>query len=202
MSIFTLVTTFLSGIFFGIGLLNYKLGYDNRKILKDINLKFKEILDNISNGECVFKNRSGDIVIIGSNIKDIGDVDLIYTMNDLNLGIFKNGQCIYVSDSVDKNVISDIIDNINLRYNKEINDIVDILGLKLYRKEFERIVKVDFNRIKDQFETSDDSEISKIKSENDSRFDLDDILDKINFSGLSSLTIEEKEFLNSYKNGN
>ena len=179
MSIFTLVTTFLSGIFFGIGLLNYKLGYDNRKILKDINLKFKEILDNISNGECVFKNRSGDIVIIGSNIKDIGDVDLIYTMNDLNLGIFKNGKCIYVSDSVDKNVISDIIDNINLRYNKEINDIVDILGLKLYRKEFERIVKVDFNRIKDQFETSDDSEISKIKSENDSRFDLDDILDKI-----------------------
>jgi acid stress-induced BolA-like protein IbaG/YrbA len=44
------------------------------------------------------------------------------------------------------------------------------------------------------------SDIEKIKRQNEVKFNIDDILDRITSVGIENLTPEEKRFLDSYNN--
>lgn len=169
-----------------------------------INDQFKQILANISRGKSIFKNRVNNTVFIGSKLEEHGDVDVIYMMDNKYVAIFKENKCIYTSEGANKEILNDLTFTIEKRFKTQINDVVDILGFKFYREEFEKAFKVDMNDIKKQFGLDLDSiDIDKIKKENEYKFDIDEILDKISKQGIDSLTFEERIFLDEYsrKNG-
>lgn len=203
MSILEAIVIFLCGSLFG-GLLFKTLKEYSEKAKKDklvdkINNQFKQLLSNISIGKSVFKNRVNNTVFIGTRLEEYGDVEVVYMMDNKDVAIFKENKCIYTSEGVKKEVVDDLTHIIERRYKTQINDIIDILGFKFYREEFEKSFGVKMDDIKKQLGIeSDSSEIDKIKKENESKFDIDYILDKINKKGIDSLTFEERIFLDEY----
>ena len=100
-------------------------------------------------------------------------------------------------------MVDKIIKEINYRHGYRIDDIVEVLGLVFYRPDFEKSFNVNFQDIKERAmrmgkEMSEMSDIDKIQKRNKVRFDIDEILDKINKVGIENLTNEEKEFLNNF----
>lgn len=166
-------------------------------LLEGITNQFLQIHSNISRGKSEFKNRVNNTVFLKSSLEDHGDVDVIYMMDTKDIAIFQESKCIYTSASIEKNVIEDIAFTIEKRYNRQINDVVEVLGFKFYRPDFEKTFKINADQL--NVETND---IEKIQEENDSRFDIDDILDKIGKKGMGSLTIKEKLFLEDYSKNN
>lgn len=165
--------------------------------------QFLEVLSNIKFGSSQFKSRVNDTVYVSTTLSDYGDIDVIYLIDKNDIAIFQGTKCLNTSDGIDVNIIAEIISTIYTIYDKKINDIVDILGFKFYREEFERSfnVKVDDLKNINLFGgLSNENEIDKIKSENHKKFNLDDILDKISKSGIDSLTFEERVFLDNYSN--
>ena len=208
MSILQVITIYLSGILTGGLIFKIISKYvEESKIEKQnnkLNSQFKQILSNISMGKSIFKNRVNNTVFIGSNLEEHGDVDVIYMMDNKDVAIFKENKCIYTSEGANKEIVNDLTFTIEKRFKTQINDVVDILGFKFYREEFEKAFKVDMEDIKKQFGLDlDNSDIDKIKKENETRFDIDEILDKISKQGIDSLTFEERIFLDEYsrKNG-
>ena len=208
MSILQVITIYLSGILTGGLIFKIISKYvEESKIEKQtnkLNSQFKQILSNISMGKSIFKNRVNNTVFIGSKLEEHGDVDVIYMMDNKDVAIFKENKCIYTSEGANKEIVNDLTFTIEKRFKTQINDVVDILGFKFYREEFEKAFKVDMEDIKKQFGLDlDNSDIDKIKKENETRFDIDEILDKISKQGIDSLTFEERIFLDEYsrKNG-
>ena len=83
-----------------------------------------------------------------------------------------------------------------------INDVVEVLGFIFYRKDFEKNFNINIDELKEKTENilkmnQDESDINKIINKNDKKFDIDEILDKINEVGIENLTKEELDFLNS-----
>jgi len=198
--ILQLLIVFFGGIIVGGMLEKSKITEQTNKI----NDQFKQILTNISRGRSIFKNRVNNTVFIGSKLEEHGDVDVIYMMDNKDVAIFKENKCIYTSEGANKEILNDLTFTIEKRFKTQIDDVVDILGFKFYREEFEKAFKVDINDIKKQFGLDlDNSDIDKIKKENESKFDIDEILDKISKQGMDSLTFEERIFLDEYsrKNG-
>ena len=93
-----------------------------------------------------------------------------------------------------------IISNIHEQYGKEIDDVVEVLGVTISRDELETKIKdfednnknisFDLNNFK-----KESTDIEKIIEENEERFEVDSILDKINKLGMEKITKEELEFL-------
>ena len=173
-------------------------------LLSSITKQFKQIQLNITRGKSSFKNRVNNTVFIKSSLEDHGDVDIVYIMDSNisnRISIFQESKCIYTSDSIEKDIIDEISFIIEKRYKKQIEDVVDILGLKFYRPDFEKTF--DFEKaFKDSGIDEHDSDIEKIQMDNDSRFDIDDVLDKISKEGMESLSDSEKLFLEDYSRNN
>lgn len=206
MGILESIIIFLCGTLFG-GLLfktikEYSEKSKKDKLIDKINNQFRQLLSNIAIGKSEFKNRVNNTVFIGTKLKDHGDVDVVYMMDNKDIAIFKENKCIYTSEGASKEVVSDLTNTIERRYKNQINDVVDILGFKFYREEFEKSFNIKMDDIKKQFGIDDMSDIDKIKKDNESRFDIDDILDKINKKGIDSLTFEERIFLDEYSKNN
>ena len=114
--------------------------------------------------------------------------------------IFKENKCIYTSDIIDSELNDTIISNIHEQYGKEIDDVVEVLGVTISRDELETKIKdfednnknisFDLNNFK-----KESTDIEKIIEENEERFEVDSILDKINKLGMEKITKEELEFL-------
>jgi len=201
------VIIFLGGILTG-GILFKKVSEYSEKAKKDklvskINDQFKQILSSVSLGKSIFKNRVNNTVFIGSKLEEHGDVDVIYMMDNKDVAIFKENKCIYTSEGASRKIVNDLTHSIEKRYNTQINDVVDILGFKFYREEFEKSFNINIDDIKKQLGLeSDQSDVDKIKNDNEIRLDIDEILDKISKQGMDSLTFEERLFLDEYsKNG-
>ena len=99
-----------------------------------------------------------------------------------------------------KNNITELIVR---KYNKDINDIVEVLGFVFYRREFEKSFNIDLESDKNKTSESnfkEESDVDKILKKNNKKFDIDEILDKINKLGIEKLTDDEKNFLKKYKN--
>ena len=178
----------------------------HNKLILDRNKQFKEILEKVNNKKSRFKTRINNTIYIGVKLEDYGKVDIIYLSDkkENQLNIFKGDKLIMTSDLVDKVLLDEIIFSINKVHYNKIVDVIDILGLVFYREDFERSFGVSLQELKDNSMNmmkpinEEQSDIQKIINNNNSKLDIDDILDRINKVGIKNLTEEEKEFLNKY----
>jgi hypothetical protein len=202
MMIIFYILVFLLGLVSGY-ILNRKLverafKIANEKAISDKNDQYRSVLSSLKEGKTSFKTRVNDTVYISTSIVGVGEVDVIFIMDKNDVAIFQGSLCISTSNDVRPEIMADIIYFIYLFHSKSINDIVDVWGFKFYRPEFEKLSNTKVDEINKMNQNI--SEIDKIKGENSIRFDIDEILDKINQSGITSLTFEERLFLDNYSN--
>lgn len=190
-------------VVFLIGFISGKVYTKYRTIKDAINAKkvyndelesiFSELLKKVDNFETVFKTRLNNSICFTTNLSKYGNVSVLYIYNEHNLPIISihlDDVCVASSTYINNNnLISKLSYSINFVHRNEISDVVDILGIKLYRKDFEK----SLNSIE-----SSNNDLSDIIETNKNNLDLDEILDKINKVGLSKLSKEEKDFLNNY----
>lgn len=200
----------LIGIGFWIGIA-YKNWSDKlsekKEMLKSIldkNNQFKQILEKVNTKRSRFKTRINNTVYIGVKLEDFGKVDVVYLLDKKDIVIFKNEKCILTSDSVDSVILNQIMDDIYRVHGHRIEDVVQILGLTFSREDFEKSFGISVHELRERTDnmmksmSEDTSDIQKIINKNNTKLDIDDILDKINKVGIENLTEEEKEFLNNY----
>jgi hypothetical protein len=205
MGILFIITAFLLGMASGLKLSefisNKKIQKQNDDILKDRQNQFNEILTKLSTGKTRFKTRVNQTVYISVKLKDHGKVNLLYLMDKKDIAIFKEDKCLYTSDQVDQNLLIDIITSIENRHGWKIEDVVNVLGFVFYREDFEKSFGMKFDDISKSLgmrQQQSDSEIDNIVNNNETKFDIDEVLDKIGKLGIEMLSEEEKEFLDNY----
>jgi hypothetical protein len=202
---FDIILIIISSVFLGISinrwwssLINNR---DKKKKINNKNKKFEEILNNLKSTpvSAKFNNRLNTAVYIETNLTGKGKVDLIYFIDKNDIAVFKDEDCLYTSEDVDKKIIDEIIVSIIKRFDNDINDVVSVLGITFSRKDFEKTFGVKTEDIKKllNFEQNE-SEIDKIYFENEMKYDIDEILDRINIVGINNLTKAELEFLRKY----
>lgn len=204
---------FILGLLWGIAtgiIVSYYYGrakrnFEQKKITGDIYLKFKEVLSNLKKGKAVFVSRINHTVIVDTRISKLDVVNLVYLMDKGVLCIFKDNQCLYTTESVEVDLASELLMELNDKFNQQINDVVNIMGMTISKEEFqlkiEEMKKWNLNNpnaLKDMdIESIQADEIEEIKKDNKMKFDTDEILDKIGKFGLKSLSEEEMNFLNN-----
>jgi hypothetical protein len=172
-----------------------------KKSVDNIRNQYINVLNNIRGGYSSFHDRTNSIVYIKTNIIDHGDVDVLYYTTTGDISIFKDSKCIYTQHQISKeHIISDIVNEIKLKYDSKINDTIDFFGFTFYRPKFENLLtsqaKIQLNF---PIQNPPKSDINKIVDKNNQKMSLDDILDKINEKGIDNLTPEEKKFLKNQK---
>jgi hypothetical protein len=202
---FDIILIIVSSVFLGISinrwwssLINNR---DKKKKINNKNKKFEEILNNLKSTpvSAKFNNRLNTAVYIETNLTEKGKVDLIYFIDKNDIAVFKDDDCLYTSEDVDKKIIDEIIVSIIKRFDNEINDVVSVLGITFSRKDFEKTFGVKTEDIKKLLNfQQNESEIDKIYFENEMKYDIDEILDRINIVGIHNLTKSELEFLRKY----
>lgn len=200
MSIMTLTLMFILGFLYAKFTEKIKKNIRNKKIIEDILIQFKEILENIKKNQAVFISRVNQTVMIDTRLKQHDIVNIVYLMDKKVVCIFKENKCIYTSETIDNNLRDNIIENIHEKYGNQIDDVVEVLGVTISREELESKLK-DFENANPKLDMTifnNDKEISdveKIIEENNEKFDIDSILDKINKVGMEKITKEELNFL-------
>jgi hypothetical protein len=213
---FLLFFTFVVGVIFGFSTHKYFLNKNEEEIkrnkIEEINEIFTELHRSMLSGKVKYKNRMNQACYLLSELDEYGVVEIVYMIDKKEIGIFKEGKCIYTSDLVDGEIIINISNFIESVFKKEISEVINVFGLTLSKNEFERTFKIkyeDFEKFRDNlFGSNFNSEIDlnitdvkKNKKEDEIKyFDVDEILDKISTHGLSSLTKEERLFLDNYSN--
>jgi hypothetical protein len=204
------VVSFIIGLYIGLKVQNalYKHIEENekKKVVDKANSIYLSLINQMMRGKVSFVRRMNQICYLTSELEDEGVVELVYMIDKKDLAIFKDGKCIYTSDLVNKETLSKISTFIESHFRNEISDVVNILGFVISKNEFEKTFHIkleDFNRFKDQMNLGGDSSSSHIQdiiTSNKVRFDIDEILDKISATGIHSLTLEERLFLDNYSN--
>jgi hypothetical protein len=211
MIIFISFLAFTFGIFTGFSTYKFFMKKNEEELKKDqievLNSIYNQLLRSMLNGKVKYKNRVNQASYLLSELDEHGVVEVVYIMDKKEIGIFKDGKCIYVSDLVDKQIIINIADFIESVFKREINEVINVFGLTLSKTEFERTFKIkfeDFEKFKDNlFSSNSNSDLNIIDLKIDKEekiFDVDEILDKISIHGISSLTNEERTFLDNYSN--
>ena len=204
MGIIFTITIFLLGMAAGVKLseLIYKMRLKKEEgdILKDRTKQFNEILTKVSTGKSRFKTRVNQTSYISVKLTDHGKVNVVYLMDKKDVAIFKEDKCLYTSDLIDDNLISDIITSIENRHGWRIADVVNVLGFVFYREDFEKSFGMRFEDISSSLgmKPQSESEIDNIVNKNETKFDIDEVLDKIGKLGIEMLSKEEREFLDNY----
>jgi uncharacterized protein YneF (UPF0154 family) len=205
MGILFIITAFIMGMAAGLKLAefisNKKIQKQNDDILEDRTKQFKEILTKVSTGKSRFKTRVNQTSYISVKLTEHGKVNVVYLMDKKDIAIFKEDKCLYTSDQVDQNLLTDIITAIENRHGWRIEDVVNILGFVFYREDFEKSFGMKFDDISKSLgmrQQQSDSEIDNIVNNNETKFDIDEVLDKIGKLGIEMLSEEEREFLDNY----
>lgn len=215
-NILLVFSSFVFGIVFGVILHKLFMDYlhkkETRKIKDANNNIFLKVYKDIRENRTLYSNRLGDIVSIKGSLIDIGEIEIIYRLDKNDISIFSKNSCIYTSDGIDKKIIDDIINQINIKYRRNIEDIVIVMGIIYYKPEFEKKFNISVDEMKNRSQKIDemklkldeikkideDSDIDKIIKNNKKKFDIDTILDKISSNGISNLSDDEKTFLKKY----
>lgn len=200
MNTMMLIIIFILGFLYAKLVESVKEKLKNKRLLADGLNQFKEILENIKMGRAVFVSRVNQTIMIDTKLKKYDIVNIVYLMDKRIVCIFKENKCIYTSDIIDSELNDTIISNIHEQYGKEIDDVVEVLGVTISRDELETKIKefedknknisFDLNNFK-----KESTDIEKIIEENEERFEVDSILDKISKLGMEKITKEELEFL-------
>lgn len=194
------IVSFLLGNLFNMKLLSFLENKKKKKIISDQTNKYKEVLSKIINKKVRFVSRINDVAYFKMNLNDYGKVDIFYFLSKKDIAIFQGEKCLLTSNNVNKTIIEDITKNIDLVYTNKINDVVNIMGFIMYKKDFEKTFNVSIDDLEKSMQIQQDqSDINGVVKENQNKFDIDEILDKINKVGIDNLTKEELNFLNNYK---
>lgn len=202
-----IISAFIFGISVGILINNYlnKLSIKNeeKRLILDKNNQFKQILKKLLTKKTRFKTRVNNTVYIGVKLDDYGKVDILYFLDKRDIAIFQGDKCIMTSKDVDSNLLNELINNIDRVHYNRIMDVVEVLGFVFYRVDFEKNFNISVSELKERanqmMKSMDDtSDIESIINKNNNKFDIDEILDKINRVGIENLTKEERDFLNNY----
>lgn len=199
------ILVLLTGILIGGIISNWsnKLSIRNEelRLILDKNKQFKQILEKVLTKRSGFKTRINNTVYIGVKLDDYGKVDILYFLDKRDIAIFKDDNCIMTSKDVKSDLLNDVINNIDRVHYHRIVDIVEVLGFVFYREDFEKNFNISVKELKERtnmINLDENSDIQNIIKNNNNRFNIDDILDKINRVGIENLTKEEKDFLNNY----
>lgn len=202
-----IISAFIFGISVGILINNYlnKLSIKNeeKRLILDKNNQFKQILNKLLTKRTRFKTRVNNTVYIGVKLDDYGKVDILYFLDKRDIAIFQGDKCIITSKDVDSNLLNELINNIERVHYNRIMDVVEVLGFVFYRVDFEKNFNISVSELKERANQmmksmNDSSDIESIINKNNNKFDIDEILDKINRVGIENLTKEERDFLNNY----
>ena len=188
------------GVFFNRWSVNLSLKIEKMKMVKDVNELYLSILDNINNKKTKFKSRVNNTIYIGTKLPDLGKVEVVYLLDKGDVVVFKDKKCILTSELVNTDTLEQISNSINMVHYDEINDVIEILGMIFSRVDFEKTFNVNFEEMKNKMnlaQESSSSDIDKIIEENEFKFDVDSILDKISKFGIENLSPEEKNFLDN-----
>ena len=201
-NIILLVGGFVLGILFYTILESLTKYLKSKKIIDDSSNQFKEIIKNLKTGTTNFVSRVNETIFIDTNLKDWKDVSIIYLIDKQIVCIFKENKCLYTTEIVDETLKNKLISEICEKYKKEIDDVIEIMGTKISKSEFEsRVNEFKSSSIEDlnfNFDSEEqDSDVDKIVSDNENKFDLDEILDKLakNDYNRNLLSKEEIDFL-------
>lgn len=182
-------------------LVKYSNEVDEKLKKEKVKSLFLNIYREISNDNCKYKNRTMNTVYITTEIEKKGEVDLVYLMDKNDVAILKDNNVIQTSNDMDTKTKISLINLVNEKFEKEIKDTIDIFGITFYKKNFEKALGVeikDFNDLISKMAINSKmsiDDVDDIKKTNNSKFDINEILDKINESGISSLTQDERDFL-------
>jgi hypothetical protein len=202
--IFTHIISFMSGFVLANLAIRIAKKIKSEKFNIECVSQFECVLENLKSGKSSFFSRVNNTVIIKTSDKKNEAIDAIYLIDKKMVCIFKNNACLYTSDNIGTLLKENIILNINNIYKKEIEDIIELFGVVISKKElhekFEELKgKISKGEIK--IDEGEESYIEKIIGKSPSEdlyLDIDQILDKISEVGLDRLSSEEKEFLNNF----
>lgn len=170
----------------------------SKKIIDDSSNQFKEIINNLKTGTTNFVSRVNETIFIDTNLKDWKDVSIIYLIDKQMVCIFKENKCLYTTEIVDETLKNKLISEICEKYKTEIDDIIEIMGNKISKSEFENRIDefksssmegISFNFVTEE----QDSEVDQIVIDNEYKFDLDEILDKLAKNGYDRNFLSEEE---------
>jgi hypothetical protein len=198
------MVNFILGVIWGFVLFYLAYRYSNwksdKKIASEISSKFKEVLSNLKGNKAVFVSRVNQTVIVDTRLTKLDVVNIVYLMDKQIVCIFKDNNCIHTTETLDINLKSEILDEINSKFNKEINDVIDVMGMTISREEFQEKIKEIQKFTMKNINLDDlvsENEVDQIVQDNEIKFDVDSILDKISKDGIDSISKEEKEFLDN-----
>ena len=176
----TLVWGIIIGIFICLKWIEYKTEKKNIIYEKEIDGIFQEVKKN--QNKIKFKQRLQSYCQFKA-----GKYILVYVIDKKEIAIFKNDSCVAMSNQIKTKTPDQIINFIESNFNKEMYHDIIQMGKYIISSN---IIKIGLPN----------DELKYHKSEN--IFDLDTILDKINQTGIDSLTNDEKEYLNNLNNDN
>lgn len=201
-AISTYILTFMVGFISANIAFRMSVSIKRKRLEKKATQEFEEVLEKIKREESKFFSRVNNTVIIMTDTKNLSEINIVYLIDKKMLCIFKNNACLYTSENIDKLLKESIIMHINFIYKKEIEDIIELFGVVISKKELHEKFEELRNKIsigEFTIEEKEESFINKIIEEAEIKsLNIDDILDRINLVGIEKLTNEEKEFLNNY----
>jgi hypothetical protein len=196
LNIFFVGTGFIAGILFFIFIDKIAKYLKSKKIIDDSVNQFNEIIKNLKSGTTNFVSRVNDTIFIDTNLKDWKDVNIIYLLDKQMVCIFKDNKCLYTTEIVDDTLKDVLISEICEIYKSEIDDVIEIMGTKISKNEFENRINefknssdnLDFNFVAEEL-----PELDQIVYDNENRYDLDEILDKLAKNGYDRSLLSEEE---------
>lgn len=196
--------TFLA-FYAGFMLCNFLTVRNNKKekdeYINLVNSVFEDILDDIIYS--TFSNRINNTVTLNAYYG--GEVvTVMYMIDKKDIAIFKDERCIYTSESVDASIVNQLVNAIESYHRGKINDVINVMGFVFSREYFETTFKIKTEDLKRGMygPQQEVSEVDKIKTENNTKLDIDEILDRILEVGVDKLSVEESKFLENYNKKN
>ena len=154
---------------------------DNKIKKKNIKI-YEEVLTNLTSNEVSFNSRVNNTVQLNTLIESEGEIQIMYFLDKQDISVFQDGDCLYTSSLIGKEILEKILKTIWSKFSIQINDVVQLHSNTFDRRTFMIITGTHNNNQHNQ-------EIEEID------YNLDDILDKINEVGYNNLTDSEKQFL-------
>jgi hypothetical protein len=182
MSIILLLIGVAAGVLLTFSTLVYLSKRDEKKLKKKHSDIFTNVLIQLTSNSVEFTSRINNTVQLNTKIDIEGDVQIMYFLDRQDISIFRDGDCIYTSNLIEKELIEKILKTIWSKFSIQINDVVQLMSNTFDKRTFMVISGISNPGVQ---ETTTD----------DIQYNLDDILDKINEVGYNNLTESEKEFL-------
>lgn len=199
-AIITLIIGFINGILINKLMTSYRINKIEERKRNELNDIFETVSNSIE--ESTFFIRSNSVFWIKMPIGELGIVDIAIEMLDKLIVIYDDGTPIYTSSSIDKEKADLLFDKIYDKHKADIEDVVNILGTTISRKELEKAInmKIDPSEVNNMkvYVSNSDMDMDIKVATNPPLYEINEILDKIKESGLNSLTVDEKEFLDHY----